>query len=287
MPTLLVFTASPADRAAPQKLADREIAGSAADIQRSETGPGVERPLALLSSPPGMGLAALCTRANFRDPCTVLHKQKVSARAEAPHDHNKSLLLRRNWLLPKISRNAGARRVASHLKSWTYLRSSVFIPAALGFSLLRPYNSRKLCSAPIFISWGDRALAVKTFDPQDRPQPAPTGVHPIRLRPEAKTPRPRLASSSRTGSSFFRCTPGSLLARRPHKFACIRGLVPTMFSAIRGQKCTNLKPLPRAAPRITKAKDTQLSKNGFVPQKTHSASADCANAPVRRRDGLK
>ena len=95
--------------------------------------------------------------------CTILHKRKISAGAETPHNYNKSLQLRKNWLLPKISRNAGARRVASHLKSWTYLRSSVFIPAALGFSLLRPYNSRKLCSAPIFISWGDRALAVKTF----------------------------------------------------------------------------------------------------------------------------
>ena len=67
MPTLLVFTASPADRAAPQKLAYQEIAGSAGDTERPETGPGVERarirPLALLSSPPVrvMGLAALCT----------------------------------------------------------------------------------------------------------------------------------------------------------------------------------------------------------------------------------
>ncbi len=68
MPTLLVFTASPATRAAPQKLAYQGIAGSAGGTERPETAPGVEcaraRPLALLSSPPVrvMGLEALCTK---------------------------------------------------------------------------------------------------------------------------------------------------------------------------------------------------------------------------------
>jgi hypothetical protein len=110
LPTLLVFTASPADRAAPQKLAYQEIAGSAGDTERPEPGPGVERarihPLALLSSPPGRakGLAALCTSAYFRDWCTVLHKRKISAGAEAPHNHNKSLLLKRNCFRTAKSR---------------------------------------------------------------------------------------------------------------------------------------------------------------------------------------
>ena len=77
MPTLLVFTVSPADRAAPQKLAYQEIAGSAGDTERPETGPGVERarihPLALLSSPPVrvMGLAALCTTHISAIRCTL------------------------------------------------------------------------------------------------------------------------------------------------------------------------------------------------------------------------
>ncbi len=67
LPTLLVFAASPADRAAPRKLAYQEIAESTGDTETPETGPGVERarilPLALLSSPTVgvMALAPLCT----------------------------------------------------------------------------------------------------------------------------------------------------------------------------------------------------------------------------------
>ena len=43
-------------------------------------------------------LGAFVHRTSFRDPCTVLHKRKISAGAEAPNNPNKSLLLRRNWL---------------------------------------------------------------------------------------------------------------------------------------------------------------------------------------------
>jgi hypothetical protein len=67
LPTLLVFAASPAGPAAPRKLAYQEIARSAVDTERPETGPGVElapiRPPALRASPPiwVMALAALCS----------------------------------------------------------------------------------------------------------------------------------------------------------------------------------------------------------------------------------
>jgi hypothetical protein len=87
LPTLLVFTASPAGRAAPEKLAYQEIARSAADTERRENGPDVERarirPIALLSSAPVrvMGLAALCTvqiSATRAQSCTNETSQPVS-----------------------------------------------------------------------------------------------------------------------------------------------------------------------------------------------------------------
>jgi hypothetical protein len=43
LPTLPAFTASPADRAAPEKLAYQEIKGSGVDCERRETGPCVRR----------------------------------------------------------------------------------------------------------------------------------------------------------------------------------------------------------------------------------------------------
>ena len=104
MPTLLVITASLAGPAAPQKLAYQEIARSAVDTERPETGPGVERahirPLALLSFPPirVMALAALCSAHILRVKCTMAHKRKIFASPGAHHNPNKSLLLRRNWL---------------------------------------------------------------------------------------------------------------------------------------------------------------------------------------------
>jgi len=84
LPPLLVFTASPADRAAPQKLAYEKIARSAAE---SKTGPGVERarirPLALLTS-------HLCTvhisaiRAQF---CTIKKSPPVPRPLITPTNH--------------------------------------------------------------------------------------------------------------------------------------------------------------------------------------------------------
>jgi hypothetical protein len=124
--------------------------------------------------------------AYFRDPCTVLHKRKISAGAGSVHNHNKSLPLRRNWL-----------------------RSA---------------------------------------------------------KPRATRPN-RYASEAASG-------------QKPNRSAHSRGFVAPRFSAIRAQECTSPKPLPLAATRITKAKDSHLSKIGFLPQKTPSASADCASAPV-------
>ena len=103
---LLVLTASPAGRAAPQKLAYQEIAhqgiaSHAADSERRETGsqrgtlphtPSCASPVRV------MGLAALCDVHISAVKCTILHKGKISTSAKTPHNSNKSLGLRRNWL---------------------------------------------------------------------------------------------------------------------------------------------------------------------------------------------
>ncbi len=55
-------------------------------------------PRAFISSRPGHGSRGFVQRAYFLDPCTGMHKRRIPAVAEIPHTHNKSLLLRRNWL---------------------------------------------------------------------------------------------------------------------------------------------------------------------------------------------
>jgi hypothetical protein len=98
------------------------------------------------------------------------------------------------------------------------------------------------------------------FDPKtvcNPPQPVciPTAGSVCRCPAPAQTAPPKIPISGRTGSSFFRCTP-RLPGRLTHK------------------GCTNPKPLPLAALRIIKGKDSHLSKIGFLPQKTSPASAD-------------
>ena len=127
-----------------------------------------------VSSRLGHGSDRVVHRAYFRDPCTGMHKRKISAGAEVQHNHNISLLLRRNWL-----RSAKPRATRPHLCA---------------------------SQAPLARN-------------QNRPAPPKTR---------------RLASSGRTGSSFFRCTPGALLPRRPsnsrgraHKTATYQNWLPS------------------------------------------------------------
>jgi hypothetical protein len=176
-----------------------EVTASAGDTERPETGPNVERangrPLALLSifSRPDHGSSSLVHRAYFRDPCTVLHKRKISAGARAPHNRSKPLLLRRNWLR---SANPGTSR-PSLCASETPLA---------GYQTVPPKTR---------ILWPTRKFVFSAA--------------------------PRTA----------------LLPRRPTNS---RGFVPTLSAAIRAQRCTNPKPLPLAAPWITKANRATYQK---------------------------
>jgi hypothetical protein len=108
LPTFPVFNASPAGRAAPQKLAYHEIARSAVDTagdkesprnrSRRGTRPHPPSRASFISSHPGHGPGGFVQRSSYRILCTMVHKRKTSASERDPHNHNKSLLLRRSWL---------------------------------------------------------------------------------------------------------------------------------------------------------------------------------------------
>jgi hypothetical protein len=111
-----IFIASPANPAVPQNLAYREITESAGDAGRPEAGPDVERagtrPRALLHLlPSGHRSGGFVHNVYFRDPCTVLHKRKISTGAEVRRNLNKSLLLGRNWLRSVKTRAGLPQRV--------------------------------------------------------------------------------------------------------------------------------------------------------------------------------
>jgi hypothetical protein len=143
---------------------------------------------------------------------------------------------------------ADARRLASHLKSWTYLRSSVFIPAALAFSLLRPHHPRKLCSVPIFISWGDSAMTVKAFVPQIPARSAPSSG----ACGSGRKSNPGKSRNLSKSGSFFQLVPDA------------PALCTTLF---RAQFRTSLKPTPIHGILITHTKRRYLLQIGFVSQK--------------------
>jgi hypothetical protein len=48
--------------------------------------------------PPSSASSGLVQRSYFRVKCTKMHKRKISTGVRTPHNHNKSLPLRRNWL---------------------------------------------------------------------------------------------------------------------------------------------------------------------------------------------
>ncbi len=213
LPTLLVFTASPADRSVPEKRAYPEIAASAGDTERPETGPGVERARSALLRffhlpPSGSWVWRLCAPAH------------ISAIGAQSCTNEKS---------PPVPRP--------------------------GITITNHYYLEGI-----------------GFDPQNRAQPAPTGASETPLAGnQTAPPKTRILGPDR--EFVFSAAPQdrSFRAAPP-----IRA-----YSRLSAQKCTSLKPLPLAAPRITKAKDSHLSKIGFLPQK---ASADCASAPVGRTD---
>jgi hypothetical protein len=99
------------------------------------------------------------------------------------------------------------------------------------------------------------------FDPQNRVHAASTCVRPRRLMAGSQTVRLRFPSPCRTGSFAFSATPQERSSRAASPIRA-----PTKSSAVRAQRCINPKPFPLAAPRITKEKDSHLSKIGFVPQ---------------------
>jgi hypothetical protein len=78
--------------------------GPATNAQSPETGPfcgtGPHPPRgpSCASSCLGASLTALCTTHHSCDPCTVLHKRKLPATPRPPHNPNKLLLLRQNWV---------------------------------------------------------------------------------------------------------------------------------------------------------------------------------------------
>ncbi len=99
------------------------------------------------------------------------------------------------------------------------------------------------------------------FEPQNRAQPAPTCVHRSCRWPETRPPR--LNTRILRPNREFVFSAGSLLPYRlthSHVFAVS---CPLCATAISEQKCTNPKPLPLAAPRITKAKESHSSRIGF------------------------
>ncbi len=192
MPTLLVFTTSPADRAAPQKLAYQEIAGSAGDTERPAIGPGVERarirPLAVLPSPSVrvMGLAALCPA-------------HISAIGAQSCTNEKSPSVPR----PRIT-------ITNH----DYLEG-------IG------------------------------FEPQNRPNPCASETPPA--RDQTAPPKTRILRPNR--EFVFSAAPQDRFSRAaPPIRVYSRIRVRNVFRDPRPgtQECTNLKPLPLAAPRITK-----------------------------------
>jgi hypothetical protein len=210
--TLLVFTASPAGRAAPQKLAYQEIARSAAGTEPRETGPGVERarirPLALLSS--------------------------------APVPEHASGRLCALWMFPRLS-----------AQSCTNEKS-------------RPV------SMPRITITNHCYLEDIGFDPQNRAQPAPTCVHPRRLMAGNQNRREHKIRIIRLNREFVL----SAAAQEPSSRAASPIRVNSRPKCPRRvhRGAQTQEPLPLAAPRITKAKDSHLSKIGFVPQKSPSRS---------------
>ncbi len=190
-----------------------------------------------LSGPPVSRVCVLCT---FPVPPAQSCTNALSFAGSLPLD--------KIGFVPKTSRNADVRRLASHFKSWTYLRSSVFIPAAVAFSLLRPHNPRKLCSVPTFISWGDRARTVKAFVPQIPARSAPSSG----ACDSGRKSNPGKSRNLSKSGLFFQLAPDA------------PALCTMLF---RAQFRTSLKPTPIHGILITHTKKSYLLRIGFVPQK--------------------
>ena len=213
--TLLVLTASPADRAAPRKLASREIAKSAsprpeapatdaaANTKGPETGPwrGTRRirPAEPEALPPACD-------AILAAPCTVMHKDKIPAGAEASRNPNKLLLPRQVWLRiakPRATRpilcpasyshpqaEPGVRFFGRPAYKFLFIRGSMF--SEIVHSNAQRQNPRWL-----------RSTRKIGSDSQSREQPAPPCAPP---QTRSLRPNPIYSRSF----AFIRCARTSL-----------------------------------------------------------------------------
>jgi hypothetical protein len=157
LPTLHEFIASRADCVVPEKLAYQEIAHqeierTAADSERRETGPGVDRarirPLTLPSSPPVrlMGRAALC----------IVHTSATSAQfcpsEKSPPVPSPRITLKNNYYLEEIGfdpRNRAQRALTCGTARSSRAASPIRVPKCLPRSVHKDAQPKNRCHFPL------------------------------------------------------------------------------------------------------------------------------------------